>query len=121
MGRIFNAIDRQIIRPRVYAAEAEGIAQTMEHIQSFYSQGEPHRYLRTGAYGNTPFSSGVSGGNGNYKYTIELIPPFYSTGTYSGEMVLQEAQSNGSGILGKPNTWAESEEAIIKAIMQNFS
>ena len=41
MGKIWNAVDRQVIRPRVYAAEAEGIASTFEAIGSFYGQGNP--------------------------------------------------------------------------------
>ena len=69
MGIIMDAIDAQIIRPRVTAAESEGFAQTQADIQNFYSSGSPVRYQRTGAYGNSPESSGViSKGNGNYEY-----------------------------------------------------
>ena len=37
MGIIMDAIDAQIIRPRVTAAESEGFAQTQTDIQNFYS------------------------------------------------------------------------------------
>lgn len=121
MGKIFDAIDKQIIKPRVDASEQEGFQMTKEDIQSFYSQGNPVMYQRTGAYGNSPESSGVSGGNGNYHYNIHLNPPSYSTGTYDGQTVLQEAQYHGSGILGRAGTWFEAEEDIKQAVIKNFS
>ena len=62
MGKIFQAIDKQIIKPRVVAAEREGFQMTKEDIESFYMQGDPKRYKRTGAYGKSPESTGISGG-----------------------------------------------------------
>ena len=122
MGKIFNAIDRQIIKPRVMASEREGLAATYEDIYSFYIQGEPSRYKRTGAYGDSVCSTGViSEGNGNYHYRIYLDDPSYSTGTYDGHTVLEEAQYHGSGILGRGGTWYESEYDIIRAIQSNFT
>ena len=50
MGIIMDAIDSQIIRPRVTAAESEGFAQTQADIQNFYSSGSPVQYIRTGTY-----------------------------------------------------------------------
>lgn len=121
MGKIFSAIDAQIIRPRTVASEEDGFKATKEDIESFYSQGNPKRYERTWAYGNSPRSTGVAGGDGNYDYSIYLEDPEYHTGTYSGHKVLEEAQFNGSGILGKSGTWKESEEDIKEAIRNNFS
>lgn len=121
MGKIFSAIDKQIIKPRVVASHEEGYEATKEDISSFYSQGEPIRYERTGAYGNSPKSTGVTGGNGNYSYNISLEDPSYNTGTYDGHTVLEEAQWNGSGILGRGGTWFESEEDIKAAVIKNFS
>ena len=121
MGKIFDAIDKQIIKPRVDASESEGFQMTKEDIESFYSQGNPIRYIRTGAYGESPESSGVTGSNGNYHFNIHLNPPDYTTGTYSGQKVMEEAQYNGSGILGKPNTWDESVRDIEEAIRKNFT
>ena len=121
MGKLFAEIDRTIIRPRVNAAYNEGFSKTQEDIQSFYSQGNPIRYVRTGALGDSPSSDPPSGGNGNYHYNIRLDDPSYDTGTYSGHTVLEEAQHNGSGILGKPGTWEEAQEDIRQAIENNFS
>lgn len=120
MGQIIQAIDAQIVRPRAMQAAEQGFAMTQNDIQSFYSQGSPVRYKRTGAYGNSPVAPNVTGGNCEYHYTIKLNHPSYSTGTYSGEKVLEEAQYNGSGILGKPNTWHESEQDIIQAVESAF-
>ena len=121
MGKILDAIDKQIIKPRIMASEQEGFQAAKEDIESFYSVPGGRFYKRTGAYGESPESSGVSGGNGNYHYEIYLNPPEYSTGTYSGQKVMEEAQYNGSGILGKPNTWDESVRDIEEAIRKNFS
>ena len=120
MGKIFKAIDRQIIRPRAVKAEQEGYMATLENLESFYSQGSPKKYVRTGALGESPEHTGVAGGNGNYEYRIYLEPPEYTTGTYSGQKVLEEAQYHGSGILGRAGTWYESEYDIKEAVERNF-
>ena len=121
MGIIMDAIDSQIIRPRVTSAESEGFAQTQADIQNFYSSGSPVRYRRTRTYGNSPNSSGASGGNGNYHYEIHLEPQSYSTGTHSPEQILSDIQVGGSGILGTPGTWDNAEQDIIEAVIANFS
>lgn len=121
MGKIMDAIDSQIICPRVVESESKGFQMAQEDIQNFYSSGSPVQYIRTGAYGNSPESSGViSKGNGNYEYHIHLNNPEYSTGT-PGFPVLEMAQNNGAGILGTPGTWADAAEDIIEAVKANFS
>lgn len=120
MGKIWNAVDRQVIRPRAYASEAEGIASTFESIGSFYGQGNPVLYLRTGNYASSPYSSGVQGGGGKYDYTIGLKVSDYNTGTYSGQKVFEEIQVKGSGILGRGGTWFEASYDIIEAVKKNF-
>lgn len=121
IGKIFDAIDKQIIKPRVEASESEGFQMTKEDIQSFYLQGNPVMYQRTGAYGNSPESTGVSGGNGEYHYNIHLNPPTYTTGTYDGQKVMEEAQHHGSGILGRAGTWFEAQQDIEEALKKKFS
>lgn len=120
MGKIFDEIDKQIIKPRVDASEKEGYQMTKEDIESFYTQGAPKRYKRTGAYGESPESSGVSGGSGDYHYKIKLDDPEYTTGTFSGHQVLEAAQFHGAGILGRAGTWYEAEKDIIDAVIKNF-
>lgn len=121
MGSIFSAIDSQVIRPRVYASFNEGLSGTKESIQSFYSQGSPVRYKRTGAYGESVDSFGPAGGDGFYNFTIMLQDPSYNTGKFDGHTVLEQAQFNGSGILGRPSTWAQAVQRIMQALANNFS
>ena len=121
MGIIMDAIDAQIIRPRVEAAEQEGFQMTQTDIQNFYSSGSPVKYIRTGTYESSPRSSGVvSQGNGNYHYDIHLNNPGYSTGT-PGFPVYENAQNNGAGILGTPGTWDDAVQDIIEAVKANFN
>jgi len=122
MGKLFDAIDKQIIKPRVEASYEEGFSLAKGDIEGFYIQGIPKAYKRTGAYGDSPNSTPPSSeGNGNYKYNIRLDDPEYHTGTYDGHTVLEQAQFKGSGILGRAGTWYEAEEDIKNAIIKNFS
>lgn len=122
MGIIMDAIDSQIIRPRVTAAESEGFAQTQADIQNFYSSGSPVQYIRTGTYESSPRSSGViSQGNGNYHYDIHLNVAEYPYGKLSGLQIMNCIQNNGAGVLGTPGTWDDSVQDIIEAVKANFS
>ena len=121
MGKIFDMINRQVIAPKVNAAYQEGFSKAKEDIESFYSQGSPRFYTRTGLYGLSPDSYPPSGfsNSGSYHYSIWLDHPAYFTGT-PGFPVLEEAQHNGSGILGKPNTWEEAVKDIEQALYNQF-
>ena len=121
MGKIMDAIDSQIIRPRVVASESEGFQMTQEDIQNFYSSGSPRYYQRTGTYESSPRSSGVSGGNGNYHYKIHLNVAEYPYGDHSGLQIMTDIQNHGSGVLGTPGTWADAAEDIIEAVKGHFS
>lgn len=119
MGKILSEIDKQIIKPRVDAAYSEGFEMTKEDIESFYIQGNPVRYKRTGAYGESPDSIPPHGSNCEYHYNIHLNEHEYDTGT-PGYPVFQEAQYHGSGILGRAGTWLEAEYDIKQALEKNF-
>lgn len=121
MGVIMDAIDAQIIRPRVEAAEREGFEMTQVDIQNFYSSGAPRVYDRTETYASSPRSSGVSGGNGNYHYNIHLNVAEYPYGLHNGLQVITDIQNNGSGVLGTPGTWDDSVQDIIEAVKANFN
>lgn len=121
MGKIMDAIDAQIIRPRVTAAESEGFQMTQTDIQEFYVSGSPRVYDRTGTYESSPRSSGVSGGNGNYHYEIHLNVAEYPYGNHSGLQIMTDIQNNGSGVLGTPGTWNNAAEDIIEAVKANFN
>ena len=120
MGKIFDAIDKQIIKPRVDNAYNEGLQMTKEDIESFYVVPPGKVYVRTDTYKNSPDGTPPSGGDGKYHYDIHLNVSDYSTGTYSGQKVFEEAQWNGSGILGRGGTWYEAMDDIEQAIKKNF-
>lgn len=120
MGKIFDAIDSHIIKPRVQESSQKGFEATKEDILSFYTQGDPKWYKRTGKYGNSPSETGVTGGHGDYYFEIYLAPPEYTTGLYDGQKVMEEAQWNGSGILGRAGTWFEAEKDIYEAVRAAF-
>lgn len=120
MGKIFDAIDKQIIKPRAEASEAEGFQMTKEDIRSFEIQGPGKVYKRTDTYESSPRSTGVTGGNGNYHYKIWLENPGYSTGT-PGFPVFEQAQWHGAGILGRAGTWLEAQHDIEDVLRRNFN
>ena len=129
MGKILDAIDAQIIKPRMISSEKESFIATKTDIQNFYTQGNPKYYAypakpkgtRTGAYGKSPRSTGVSGAKGNYKFSIYLEEPKYTTGTFDGHTVLEQIQWRGSGILGKAGTWFEAQQDIKSITIKNFT
>lgn len=121
MGKIFDAIDKQIIKPRADASYSEGFQMTKEDIESFYVVPPGKVYERTGKYKKSPDGTPPSGGDGKYSYEIHLNVSDYSTGTYSGQKVFEEAQWNGSGILGRGGTWFEAMYDIEEALRKNFS
>lgn len=120
MGTIFAQIDKEI-RNRAKMAQIQGFRSTKMRIGTFYSQGSPVLYVRTGTYKGTPQSSGVSGGNGEYHYEIHLETPSYNTGKHDGATILEDIQNNGSGVLGKPGTWDEAVRDIEIALRSSFS
>lgn len=101
-------------------SEQEGFQKTDKHLHDFYMQGDPKVYENTGKLAESARTTGVSGSNGEYDYSIYLERPNYNTGT-PGFPVLEEAQDNGSGILGKPHTWEDSVKDIEEAIRRIFS
>lgn len=119
MGKIMDAIDKQIIKPKTFDSERQGFQKTDDNMHEFHSQGIPKKYIWTHKIEEVANRSGVSGNNGNYDYSIWLERPTYSTGT-PGFPVLENAQNNGAGILGKPNTWKDSMNDIEQALQQNF-
>lgn len=121
MGKIFSAIDQQIIRPRVEQSASQGFSMTQTDIQSFYSQGAPQRYVRTHAYERSPVAPSISGGDGNYNYTIRLQTPGYVSRVFSPQEIMENIQYNGIGILGKPGTWQQAQEDIKQAVESAFS
>lgn len=120
MGKIWDSIDKQVIRPRTIESHDKGFLCTQEDISSFYdSEKKPTNYKRKYIYKNSPETTDVIAAGNGYKYTISLYNPGYPTGT-PGFPVFEEAQYNGSGILGNPDTWEDAVNDIKFALINSF-
>ena len=125
MANGWGAIEAEI-RAKMMDAMNETESKSYEdadrHVSSdFYSQGSPTMYERTGTLGGTARSTGVQGGGNSVSADIYLDTGIsYSTGTYSGAQVISEAEVGGSGILGKPGFWKDTEEDIQKNLDAAF-
>lgn len=99
-------------------------------VGSFYSQGKPEIYVRTGALGNSPKVTSVSGGGStvsfdayldqSYSYSMpnmEFIKRGYSS-YFSTPEVLEVAENHSAHILGKSGFWARSESQF-QSILDN--
>lgn len=118
---------QQEARNAVAETDALGLAATLNNTHSFYSQGNPTVYQRTGQLGNSPKSTGVSGSGNSYKTKIYLDvagtsypvpnPDFDTDGTgrfshFSSQEVFEAAESGSFGVKGKPGFWKKSEAEI---------
>lgn len=92
-----------------------------QEVSSFYTQGSPKIYVRTGALGNSPKVTPVNS-NGNqaefkayldqsYSYPMpnqDFIQRGYAS-YFTTQEVLENAENHTAHILGKPGFWARSE------------
>lgn len=112
---------RAMIQAEMLAAMTEA-RTTMEttlkkEVSSFYTQGKPKVYVRTGALGKSPKVDPISGAGNNLSFKIYLdtnysynMPnPLFRQSWYSTEQVIQAAENHTSHILGKPGFWQRSE------------
>ena len=85
-----------------------------ENALSFYDQGEPKYYHRTGTYGTAPNTDGVKGFGNTQEVEIymEEAGHGYSTGTFSAQEVWQAAEDHTYGVLGRPGRWAQTESDV---------
>lgn len=119
----FGDIEAQI-RQKMYSAmqvvNAKAKATMFEETGKFYSGGSPVLYPRTGGLGNSPRTSGVSGGGNVVSFEAYLEPPDYSgvnaylqsmgyTSRFSGLEALTAAENHTDRVKGRPGFWARSE------------
>lgn len=120
MGEIWDAINKDI-RGRTEKANHIGYQLMQKDLQEFYQAGEPKVYVRTGAYGQAAWNSGVIESGSGYRFTYILEPPPYKTGSITIGDVMEGIQYNGYGILGSPGTWGHAEMDIEVALERAFS
>lgn len=96
-------------------AQKQMYKKTQDEVQSFYSQGSPEVYERTGALGNTPQTTPLQETGNSASFDIYLDKShIYGTGRDLQSMseLLPAAESGGYGILGKPGFWQRSEASF---------
>lgn len=122
---------QQKAREAIVETNIVGTNATVNNMHSFYSQGHPKKYVRTGQLGASARSTGVSGGGNHYETTIYLDvegtsypvpnPAFDTDGSgrfshFTSMEVFEAAEAGTSGILGKPGFWKKSETEIEQAL-----
>ena len=101
----------------------EGEMIALRNAESFYSQGSPMSYVRTGKYGDAPTSDGLqrSGNEVSTEIYMEEAGHGYATGTFSAREVWQAAEDHTAGVLGKSGLWQDSEDEIKKMAYDKFA
>jgi len=118
---------QQKAKEAVEETEANGLTSAINNVSSFYTQGNPTIYQRTGQLGNSAKSDGVSGGGNNWRTKIYLDvagtsynvpnPDFDFDGTgrfshFSSQEVFEAAENHTSGVKGKPGFWKKTESEL---------
>ena len=123
-GALEKALQNEMRSAMEEAMDLSKNAVEME-THAFYV-GTPVMYERTGAFGNSPERSEVSG-NGNSLYgEVKMNGDYgYSTGMQpSGYTVFNWAEEGSHGILGRTGTWerslAQIEQAVNAAFVSHF-
>lgn len=97
------------------SARGQMLDDMKKETSAFYTMGSPKMYKRTGTLGNTPRVSPLSVGANQVSFDAYLDQSHgYSTGTFSMNEVLTNAEAHTAGILGKPHFWENSEKRMKK-------
>lgn len=124
MAQLEQMLMNQMKKAMNVAAE-QMKADVYEQVGSFYTQGSPKVYIRTGALGDTPRVTPITSSGKTVSYEVYLDQSHsYSTGTWDMATVMEHAESgNGGGILGKPGFWQRSQNNFQKTldkVMRSF-
>ena len=130
-GTLSGQLKKQILS-ELQGAVSKAAAKTMDDmndaIDTFYSGGQPKKYIRTGALGDTPRTTPVQSSGNTISFTAYLdTSHVYSTADQpSMGQVLDLAnygipwQTGGGGwahpTVGSPGFWEEAQEKMKKTI-----
>lgn len=119
---LFYAIQKEM-KSAMTEASLQSFMQAYENAQDFYSEGEPISYKRTGTYGTTPDTTGVTGGGNHLETEIYMEPSGhgYSTGTFSAQEVWTAIEDHAAGVLGKSGRWAKTEDDTERIFNEVFN
>mgnify|MGYP004631427987 FL=1 len=88
-----------------------------KNLSSFYTQGTPKIYKRTGNLGGSAERTPLSCVGNTVSFEAKLNTTHgYTTGTYSKTEVLEAAENHEHGVLGKSGVWAKSEGNMQKLL-----
>ena len=105
-------------------ARTKAEQDTKDEVQSFYSQGSPKIYKRTGKLGQSVRANGANRGGKTVEFTVWLDqaltylvpnPAFTSRGFasyFTTPEIFEAAEGGTSGVQGRPGFWARSFEKI---------
>ena len=120
MASLVNALQAEM-REAMEETTDNSLADAQLNTKAFYAGGIPVQYERTGQYGSSPNTHGVTGSGNTLFSDVYLDDEYkYNTGTYSARKVFEEAEIGGSGIVGTPGTWERTEEDIQRNIDDCF-
>lgn len=119
------ALEQQIMakmRSAMNSANTTIKADMDKETSSFYSQGNPRLYDRTGKLGKSPKTTPVSGSGKSLSfdayldtsYTYDMPNPKFMASWYTTTEVLVAAENSFSGILGKGGFWRNSKAKFQK-------
>ncbi|MDD3361550.1 MAG: hypothetical protein PHW34_07755 [Hespellia sp.] len=125
MGGTFNNMSSLVasvkrdISKAVNLIDVKGEAALHENTWAYYTS-QPDKYIRTGALGNTPRSSGVTSSGNTWELELYLDDSYrYSTGTWDMKTVLDAA--NNGALVGSGGFWEQSKEDIERIVNETLS
>lgn len=93
-----------------------------DNVMDYYSQGYPKIYKRTGTLLTSPETTPVSGGGKEWKFTAYMDESIsYSTGTYSGDEVIDVTEKGVSDVLGKSGYFRRTEDEVPDIVDKHMS
>lgn len=116
------------LKTAMNVASAKMLADTMQETYSFYTQGKPRIYVRTGALGDSPKTTPVSSTGKSVSFEVYLdtdlgyeVPNTAFTDIcyasyFTGAQVLSAAEKGKARIKGKPGFWSRSEQTFQKTL-----
>ena len=136
MAAIKRAIQKEA-KAAMRDAQKKMWKKTRQEIESFYYQGSPTIYERTGTLGNSPQITSLQDSGDSLEYEIYLdqsvsyeVPneAFTSRGFpsyFTTPEIFEAAESGSFGVKGKPGFWARSEaefqNILDSAMAQHFN
>lgn len=136
MAAIKRAIQKEA-KAAMRDAQKKMWKKTRQEIESFYNQGSPTIYERTGTLGNSPQITNLQGSGDSLEYEIYLdqsvsyeVPneAFTSRGFpsyFTTPEIFEAAESGSFGVKGKSGFWARSEaefqNILDSAMAQHFN